>query len=226
MSERVESRSRRVVLYGSVGAVGGFAVWVLGLFVLFASAAFSPVTALLGIALLAGPGLALWVMSREPDQRPTDEELRLFPAVHLVTLAERLDPRGVVLALVVGTIGQVALASVSPIAALFALFAGLAAVWVLDPPEDARRDGDRHTPSAGTGLPTGPSGTPARILAFAIGSVFLFVGLALGWFLVTQALGEPAMEARLVAGLGVGSSVMLLFGGLFLSLGLGAELRL
>lgn len=78
----------------------------------------------------------------------------------------------------------------------------------------------------GAGLPTGPSGTPARLLVFAIGSVFVFVGLALGWLLVTQALGEPAMEARLVAGLGIGSAVMLLFGGLFAYLGTGTELRL
>ncbi|WP_122090015.1 hypothetical protein [Halalkalicoccus subterraneus] len=75
------------------------------------------------------------------------------------------------------------------------------------------------------GLPPGPSGTLARVLVFAIGSVFVVVGLALGWLLLTRGIDSALTEARLVIGLGIGSAVMLLFGALFVSLGLGTGLR-
>ncbi|ADJ14939.1 hypothetical protein [Halalkalicoccus jeotgali] len=223
MGDRFDARSRQATLYVALGAVGGFVTVLLVGFVLFAMEALSPVSALLGVALLAGPGLALWLVVRNSDQRPASDELHAIPLLQLVSLAERLDRRIAGLAFVLGALGQFVLVSVSPPVSLLALLAGLVAMWTLDPaPARGRREsGGRSAPE--TTLPAGPSGPFARALAVVVGSIFAVVGLALGWSFLARGLSAPTMEARFLTGLGIGSVTMLLFGGLFMALGLGID---
>lgn len=62
------------------------------------------------------------------------------------------------------------------------------------------------------------------MFVLGLGGAFVLVGLAFGWLAITSGLSASAMETRLVAGLGIGSVVMLVFGGLFVALGLGGDL--
>ncbi len=223
MSERIDLRPRRVALYGAVGIVGGFVGLLGGGFVLFALAEFSIVSVLSAVVLLAGPGIALWALVRNPDQRPASDALHAIPLVHLVSIPERLDRRIAVLAVAAGTIGQVALLSISPLVSLLALFGGLVTMWTLDPTVGTHRL-ERRSPLTEAGLPAGPAGTLASVFVLGLGGLFVLVGLALGWIAITSGLSTPVMKVRFVAGLGIGSVVMFVFGGLFVALGLGGDL--
>jgi hypothetical protein len=226
MEHRFNARARRAALYVALGSVSGFVPVLLVGFVLFAIEAFSLVSALLGVALLAGPGLALWVLIRNPDQRPTSDELHAIPILQFVSLAERLDRRVGGLALVLGVVGQFALVSVSPVALLLALFARFAAMWVLDPAIDGERRGTAHRPAAGAALPGGLAGSMSRLVLIVVGTALLVAGARLGEGLVSDGIPEPAIEqARLAVSLGIGSITALLFGLLCLYLGVVGSIR-
>ncbi|KYH27256.1 hypothetical protein HAPAU_07090 [Halalkalicoccus paucihalophilus] len=226
MGHRFDARAPRAALYVALGSVGGFVTVLLVGFVLFAIEAFSLVSALLGVALLAGPGLALWVLIRNPDQCPANDGLHPIPLLQFVSLVERLDRRVVGLALALGVVGQFALVSVSPVASLLALFAGFAAMWVLDPAIDGERWGSAHRPAAGAGLPGGLAGAMSRLVLIVVGTALLVAGARLGEGLVSDGIPEPAIEqARLAVGLGIGSVTALLFGLLCLYLGVVGSIR-
>lgn len=226
MGHRFDGRARRAALYVAFGAVGGFVTVLLVGFVLFAIEAFSLVSALLGVALLAGPGLVLWALIRNPDQRPASDESHAIPLLQFVSLAARLDRRVGGLALALGGVGQFALVSVSPVASLLALFAGFAAMWVLDPASDGERRGSVHRPAAGAALPGGPAGAMSRLVLAVVGTALLVAGARLEKELVSNGISEPAIEqARLAVGLGIGSVTTLLFGLLCLYLGVLGSIR-